>query len=162
MTRITPLAPSSSHARIGACAVALVAALVAAPAWSAGLAAQLPPATAVKLAMRALAPAPASDASSRDPSEVDAVARRYAASVRNCYQEQGLKEDPALSGLLRVEVTVLPTGGVQAAAATATRVNGTGMPAVTSCVSTAARGWRFRDGAPRTERVVLEYDLLPP
>jgi hypothetical protein len=155
MRRITPLAAAR--------AAALVVALAAAPSWSAGLAAQLPSATAVYIAMHAVVPpAPARDSSSRDPAELDAVARRYAASVRNCYQEQGLKEDPALSGLLRVEVMVLPTGGVQAAAATATRVSGTGMPAVASCVSTAARAWRFRQGAPRTERVVLEYDLLPP
>ena len=137
-----------------------VVALVAAPLANAGLAAQLPSQTLANLARSTVAAA--RDSSTRDPLEVDAAARRYAATVRHCYQEQGLKADPALSGLLRLEMTVLPAGSVQAATATATRVSGTGMPAVTSCVSTAARAWRFRDGAPRTERVVLEFDLVPP
>lgn len=110
----------------------------------------------------AVALAAVEESALRDAAEIDAVGRRYAGVVRTCYQEQGLKGDPTLGGLLRVELTVLPTGVVRAAAATATRVRGIGMPAVSACVTKAARAWRFSDGAPRIERVVLEYDLKPP
>ena len=140
--------------------LALVAALAVAPMWSAGLAAQVRTDTAARATRDTLAAV--RDSSFRDSIEVNAVARRYAATVRTCYQEQGLKADPSLRGLLRVELTVLPAGSVHAASTTATEVNGAGMPAVTSCISTAARAWRFSDGAPAAERVVLEFDLLPP
>jgi hypothetical protein len=139
---------------------ALGAALAATLLASAELAAQAPPPAAPKPAQDTLAVAP--DSAVRDSTEVRAVARRYAGTVRNCYQEQGLKSDPALRGLLRVDLTVLPTGQVQAATATATDVSGIGMPAVTACVSTATRAWRFSGDAPRAERLTLEYDLLPP
>ena len=132
--------------------VAFAAALVAAPLWSGGLAAQLPADTL----------ATTRDSAHRDSAEVHAAARRYAPTVRTCYQEQGLKGDPTLRGLLRVELVVLPTGSVDSAATTATGVNGAGMPAVATCISTAARAWRFSEGALATERVVLQFDLLPP
>ena len=148
-------------------ALTVTLALAAAPLVSAGLAAQAPTRVAPKATAKPAAPAAdsltaAPDSSVRDSTEVTTVARRHAGAVRHCYQEQGLKSDPALRGLLHVELTVLPTGEVQAAAATATEVSGDGMPAVTACVSSAARAWRFSADAPRTERVVLEYDLLPP
>ena len=109
-----------------------------------------------------LADSTAADSTVRDQDEVDAAGRRYAGAVRNCYQERGLKGDPSLSGLLRVDLTVLPAGSVQTAVSTATRVQGVGMPAVAECVATAARRWRFTDGAPRPARVILYFDLLPP
>lgn len=135
------------------------AALVAWPLGSNTLGAQAPP-LAPRPTLDTLMVVP--DSAVRDSTEVRAVGRRYAGTIRNCYQEQGLKSDPTLRGLVRIELTVLPTGVVQAAAATAEDVSGTGMPAVTACVSTATRTWRFSNEAPRTERVVLEFDLLPP
>ena len=153
--------------RIVDTSLVFAAALAAAPLGSSTLAAQAPPDTAVRLpadttarpARDSLAPA---ITAFRDSTEVDSAARRYAGAVRTCYQEQGLKADPALRGLLRVELTVLPTGGVQGAAATTSGVSGTGMPAVAACIATAARAWRFSDGAPGAERVVLEFSLVPP
>ena len=145
---------------IGARTLALAATLAIAPMGRPGLVAQAPGPVVAKAAPDTLAAA--SDSSFRDSTEVRAVGRRHAGTIRHCYNEQGLKADPALRGLLRVELMVLPTGVVQAATATATDVNGEGMPAVITCVSTAARAWHFSDGAPRIERVVLEFDLLPP
>ena len=146
--------------------IVLAAALVVAPVVRTGLAAQVPAQVAAKPTRNgpapATAPAIALDSAFRDSTEVTAVARRNAAAVRHCYQEQGLKADPSLRALLRVELVVLPTGMVQAATATATEVTGDGMPAVLACVSTAARTWRFSEDAPRTARAVVEFDLLPP
>ena len=150
--------------------IVLAAALVVAPVVRTGLAAQVPAQVAAKPTRNgpapatapATAPAIALDSAFRDSTEVTAVARRNAAAVRHCYQEQGLKADPSLRALLRVELVVLPTGIVQAATATATEVTGDGMPAVLACVSTAARTWRFSEDAPRTARAVVEFDLLPP
>lgn len=151
------LAPSSSAATRLRAIVPLLAAgaLLASP-----LAAQ-PVGEASARAVRHDSVAVA-DSAIRDSVEVRIVARRHAGTVRHCYQEQGLKGDPMLRGLLRIELTVLPTGAVQEAAVTAADVSGAGMPAVTSCIATAARAWRFSDGAPAAERIVLEYDLVPP
>ena len=101
-------------------------------------------------------------ATSRQASEIDAAGRRYAAAVRQCYQEGGLKQDPSLRGRLRVALTVVPRGDVHSATVTASRVSGVSMPAVVSCVQAAARTWHFREGAFRTERVLLWYDLRAP
>ena len=154
---VMALAPTSS---IGARTVALATALVTGPFISTALAAQAPNPVAIKVTADAAAVAP--DSSFRGATEVRAVGRRYASTIRHCYNEQGLKVDPALRALLRVELMVLPTGLVQNATASATDVNGEGMAAVLACVSTAVRAWRFSDGAPQMERVVLEFDLLPP
>ena len=165
--RIRPATNIASHRAVAARVLALAAALALGAPCGHALGAQTSHAPHAHPAPPATKPARdtaavVADSAIRDSTEVTAVARRHAGVIRNCYQEQGLKADPALRGLLRVELTVLPAGEVQAATATATEVNGTGMPAVTACVSTAARSWRFSDGAPRPERVVLEYDLLPP
>jgi hypothetical protein len=148
--------------RLGARACILAVALVVAPLASAGLAAQSARNSSGPNPTQHVASGAIDDSPIREDREIDAAGRRYAGVVRNCYQEQGLKGDPTLAALLRLEMTVQPSGVVQAAAATATRVKGVGMPAVSECVSKAARHWRFSDGAPRAERVVLEFDLLPP
>jgi hypothetical protein len=143
----------------GARAFTVAAALAVGHLWSA---APGTPVAAPALADRPRrAIAAARDSLSRD-AELAEAGRRFSAAVRHCYSENGLKEDPTLSGLLRVRLLVLPAGDVREATVTATRVQGLGMPAVTACVATGARAWRFRDGAPRTERVVLVFDLLPP
>ena len=143
-------------ARILAAAVVLALA----PIGSVQLLAQAP-SSSIATAVRDTQPI-TPDSSFRDSAEVTDVARRHAGSVKHCYEQQGLKTDPSLRGLLQVELTVLPTGAVQHATATATNVTGTGMAAVAACVSAAAREWRFGDGAAGTERIVLDFDLLPP
>lgn len=160
MPRLPHAIPSSAPRAALTVALALAAGLV-----DARRAGAQPPARTVAVqppAAPAAAPPVVADSSVRDSTELRLVGRRYAGTVRNCYQEQGLKGDPMLRGMLRVELTVLPTGAVQEAAVTAADVSGAGMPAVTSCIATAARAWRFSDGAPAAERIVLEYDLVPP
>ena len=139
-------------------ALALLAALVAAPIGHATLGAQ---ATSSFLAASGSPAVAAAGGGRRADAELDAAARRYAAAVRHCYEERGLKEDPMLRGRLRVALTVLPAGEVRAPAVTATQAHGLGMPADTACVADAARSWRFADGAARAERVVLWFDLTP-
>ena len=138
----------------------LAAALAVMPLGSAGLLAQAPSTTVASAAPDSQAVAP--DVAWRDSTEVTAVARRYAGTVKNCYEQQGLKTDPALRGLLQLALTVLPTGVVQEALASSSNVSGTGMPEVAVCVSSAAREWRFSEGAGGVERLVLEFDLVPP
>ena len=149
-----PRPAASSLAR----ALALAAAFLTAP--FAALPAQAPATTVAK----ATPPAQpvAVDSTYRDSTEVADVARRYAGTVKNCYEQEGLKLDPTLRGLLQLDLTVLPTGAVQAATATAINVTGAGMPAVATCVAAAAREWRFSEGAAGTERLLLDFDLLPP
>lgn len=96
---------------------------------------------------------------SRDPGEIEAAARRYAPVVRHCYQEEGLKEDPSLSGILRVSITVGAQGEVLAARVTATDAHGLGMRAVVSCVAAAAASWHFAAGPFHEERVGLSFRL---
>ena len=100
-----------------------------------------------------------STARPRDAAEIEAAARRYAPAVRHCYQEEGLKEDPTLSGLLRVSITVDPAGDVRLARVTVTQAQGLGMPAVVSCVTAATASWRFAAGSFRAERVGLSFRL---
>jgi hypothetical protein len=95
----------------------------------------------------------------RDPEEIEAAARRYAPVVRHCYQEEGLKEDPTLSGILRVSVIVGPEGAVHAPRVTVTEAHGLGMRAVVSCVATAAASWHFTAGPFHEERVGLSFRL---
>lgn len=95
----------------------------------------------------------------RDPEEIEAAARRYAPVVRHCYQEEGLKEDPTLSGVLRVSITVGAEGAVRATRVTVMESHGLGMRAVVSCVTAAAASWHFAAGAFHEERVDLSFRL---
>ena len=100
-------------------------------------------------------------APTRQQTEVDAAGQRYAPAIRHCYQEGGLKEDPALRGKLRVGARVLPDGTVRNATVTASQVHGLGMAAVVECVQGLAASWHFNSGAFRAQRVVLLFDLVP-
>ena len=151
--------PSRLASRRRVRVLALVAALVATPIGHASLGAQAVSSAIVESSAPSLAMA--SRGARRADAELDAAARRYAAAVRHCYEERGLKEDPMLRGRLRVAMTVLPEGDVRAPAVTATEAHGLGMSAVAACVTDAARSWRFADGAARAERVVLWFDLVP-
>lgn len=95
----------------------------------------------------------------RDPEEIEAAARRYAPVVRHCYQEDGLKEDPTLSGILRVSVMVGPEGEVRGVRVTVAEAHGLGMRAVVSCVTAAAASWHFAAGPFHEERVGLSFRL---
>jgi hypothetical protein len=100
-------------------------------------------------------------ASPRPQAELDAAGQRYAPAIRHCYQEGGLKEDPALRGQLRVGAIVLPAGDVRNPTVNAVRVRGSGMETVVSCVRSMVASWHFNDGAFRAQRVVLLFDLIP-
>lgn len=102
------------------------------------------------------APAPSRP---RPAGQIEDAARRFAPAVRHCYQEEGLKQDPALSGDLRVSMTVEAGGDVRTARVTVTGARGVGMRAVVSCVTAAAGSWHFAPGPFREERVRLSFRL---
>lgn len=95
----------------------------------------------------------------RGAEEIEAAARRYAPVVRHCYQEEGLKEDPTLSGVLHVTIAVGPEGAVHSARVTVTDAHGLGMRAVVSCVTAATASWHFAAGPFHEERVALSFRL---
>ena len=99
---------------------------------------------------------------SRAPEEIEAAARRYAPAVRHCYQEEGLKGDPTLGGILRVSIAVGPGGDVHSPHVTVTQAHGVGMPAVISCVTAATASWHFAAGPFREEHVGLSFKLVAP
>lgn len=101
-------------------------------------------------------------ARSRAPEEIEAAAQRYAPAVRHCYQEDGLKGDPSLSGILRVSIAVGPAGDVHSPRVTVTNAHGVGMPAVISCVAAATASWHFAAGPFREEHVGLSFRLVAP
>ncbi|MFL5563165.1 MAG: hypothetical protein ACJ79K_16995 [Gemmatimonadaceae bacterium] len=100
-------------------------------------------------------------AQARAQAELDAAGQRYAPAIRHCYQEGGLKENPALRGQLRVAVMVLPAGSVRHPTVSASKVHGSGMENVVECVQALAGSWHFNNGAFRAQRVVLLFDLIP-
>ena len=136
-------------------ALCVAGALAALPATTAGAQATAEVATdaADYRLTAAAAPRP------RAPGDIDAAARRFAPAVRHCYQEEGLKEDPALSGVLRVSLTVSPGGAVRTTRVTVEGARGLGMRAVVSCVTAAAGKWHFAPGPFREEQVALSFRL---
>lgn len=112
-------------------------------------------------ALAALCVATTAGAQEARGAELDAAGRRYSPAVRHCYQERGLKEDPALRGLLRVGGLVAPAGRLLHPVVTASRVHGLGMESVVSCVRTAVASWHFTEGALPPRRVELLFALAP-
>ncbi len=67
------------------------------------------------------------------------VVRRYAPGIQFCYDNE-LKKNPGLRGKLVVSITVLASGAVSEAIVVE---NSLRSPAVTDCVLSQMRGWRF-------------------
>lgn len=107
------------------------------------------------------APAPAHTDSLRSDGEVRATVLRHAADVRRCYQDEGLRRNPALTGHLELELTILPTGRVDSVIVAATSLRGDGVKEVTTCLAQAARQWRFERGPFATEQVVFPFVFAP-
>ena len=139
--------------------VVLLAALPIAGAAAQASAAIAGDAAEYRLTAPAPAPAPSR---ARAAAEIEAAAQRYAPVVRHCYQEEGLKSDPTLAGILHVSIAVGPGGDVHSPHVTVTQARGVGMPAVVSCVAAATASWHFAAGPFREEHVGLSFRLVAP
>jgi outer membrane biosynthesis protein TonB len=117
---------------------------------------------ALVLAARSAAPTgPVTAADSiRREVEVRATVLRHAPDVKRCYQDEGLRRNPALKGKIEVELTILPTGTVDSVNV-ATSLAGPGQHEVSSCVATRARNWRFDRGPYAVETIVFPFVFSP-
>lgn len=132
----------------------LAAALVVAP-----IAPRATPAPASPLAQRpALVAAVDSE---RPDGDVRQVALHHAAEVRGCYESQGLRRNPGLSGIVEIELRVLPTGVVDSARISASQLDGSGKLEVERCIVDTARNWRFDRGPFAVETIVYPFTLTP-
>lgn len=105
--------------------------------------------------------APSFTDSLRSDGEVRATVLRHAADVRRCYQDEGLRRNPGLRGHVELELTILPTGRVEAVAVAATSLHGDGVTEVTACLARTARQWRFERGPFAVEQIVLPFVFAP-
>ena len=96
----------------------------------------------------------------RQEVEVRATVLRHAPDIRRCYQDEGLRRNPALAGQIEVELTILPTGTVDSVNV-ATSLAGPGQHEVSTCVATRARNWRFERGPYAVETVVFPFVFTP-
>ena len=97
----------------------------------------------------------------RPAMEIRQVVLRHASDVRRCYEREGLRRNPELSGLIEIRLTILPTGRVNEVALAASNVTGKGVDEVVRCIASAARHWRFDRGAYPVETIVLPFRLEP-
>jgi len=121
---------------------------------------------AILIAFALLGPAPvgtdslpAADSVRREI-EVRETVLRHAPDVRRCYQDEGLRRNPELSGKIDLELTILPTGTVDSVIV-ATSFAGPGQHEVTTCVASRARNWRFDRGPYAVETVVFPFVFTP-
>ena len=114
---------------------------------------------AFALALTVAGPAP--DDSLRTDRDVRLTALRNARSVMRCYEEQGLRRQPELEGVIEVSLTVEPTGVVSEAQVASATLQGPGSREVAACIATIARQWRFERGPFDVEVIVFPFVLRP-
>ena len=104
----------------------------------------------------------ATDADSlRGERDIRLTALRHAKDVKRCYVEEGLRRNAALDGVVEVEMTILPTGVVEASTVSSATLRGVGAAEVSACIATSARHWRFERGPYDVEIVVFPFVLRP-
>ena len=97
----------------------------------------------------------------RADTEIRQVVLRNAADVRRCYEREGLRRNPELTGLIEIRMTILPTGRVDEVALATSSMSGRGVDEVVRCIASVARHWRFERGAYSVETIVLPFSLTP-
>jgi len=118
----------------------------------------MPPAAPAPTAAASMVAAADSERADRD---IRQVALHHAADVRGCYEAQGLRRNPGLSGVVEIELRVLPTGVVDSARVSASQLAGTGKLEVERCIVETARNWRFERGPFGVETIVYPFTLSP-
>ena len=78
-----------------------------------------------------------------DVGSVGTVVRAHESQLRFCYQESGLKVDPALAGSITVALTVASNGSVAAASVTKRTWSGAGAAGAEACILRVIRGWQL-------------------
>lgn len=86
---------------------------------------------------------------------------RHARDARRCYEMEGLRRNPGLSGTIELEVTILPTGIVEHVVAKPDGPARSGAEEVAACLAVVARNWRFERGPFDVEIVVLPFSFAP-
>ena len=106
-------------------------------------------------------PAHATPDTIRADTEIRQVVLRNAGDVRRCYEREGLRRNPRLTGLIEIRMTILPTGRVDEVVLGTSSMSGRGVDEVVRCIAKVARHWRFERGAYSVETVVLPFTLTP-
>jgi hypothetical protein len=79
----------------------------------------------------------------RDVSELGTFVRSRESQLRFCYNEYGLKVNPALAGSVATAVTLTPAGGVTGINFTNRTWSGAGSSETEQCIAQKIRAWRF-------------------
>ena len=112
--------------------------------------------------LSALATSPSVPADSvRSDNEIREVVLRHAVALRGCYETEGLRRNPDLSGTVEVGLRILPVGRVDSVAIVRSELSGPGTKEVMSCIVRVARNWRFERGPFGVEEIVLPFVLKP-
>jgi hypothetical protein len=78
-----------------------------------------------------------------DAATVGTFVRGHESQLRFCYQESGLRINPALAGLVTVAIDVAANGSVSSANVTRRTWSGAGAAEAEACILRAIRGWRL-------------------
>ena len=92
--------------------------------------------------------------------DVQLVALRHSGDIQRCYETEGLRVNPGLSGIIEVEVTVAPSGRVEAALVSSSGLSGAGHREVETCITSSVKNWRFEKGPFATETIVYPFNLV--
>jgi hypothetical protein len=79
----------------------------------------------------------------RDVSELGTFVRSRESQLRFCYNEYGLKVNPALAGSVTASVTLTPSGGVSGVNVTNRTWGGAGASETERCIADKIHAWRF-------------------
>jgi hypothetical protein len=100
-------------------------------------------AQAVRISAPKVIDAPSLGGPSRDVGELGTQVRDHQSQLRFCYDEFGLKVNPALAGSVTMALTLTGGGAVTDAKITGRTWSGPGAEATESCILQRARGWHF-------------------
>jgi hypothetical protein len=87
--------------------------------------------------------APSVNGVQRDVGELGTFVRGRESQLRFCYNEYGLKVNPALAGSVSAAISLTPAGGVTGVNITNRTWSGAGASETEQCISQKIRGWRF-------------------
>jgi hypothetical protein len=100
-------------------------------------------AQAVRISAPKVIDAPSLGGPSRDVGELGTQVRDHQSQLRFCYDEFGLKVNPALAGSVTMALTLTGGGAVTDAKITGRTWSGPGADATEACILQRARGWHF-------------------
>ena len=99
--------------------------------------------TPVRIAAPRPIDAPSVGGAQRDVGELGTFVRSRESQLRFCYNEYGLKANPALAGSVTAAVGLSPSGSVTSVNVTNRTWSGAGASETERCIAGKIRGWRF-------------------